>query len=53
MCTLLNCTPTELGQARRRNSNDVAFLEMSYLHRKQEEAKAYEKAKRESKAKRR
>lgn len=44
MCSVLGCTPSELGQARRRNKFDIEFLERSYILRKEKEVEAMKKS---------
>lgn len=52
MCKTLNCTPSELGQARKRNSKDIEFLERSYIRMKEREMEAMKESERKAKSKR-
>jgi len=53
MCKTLHCTPSELGQARRRNSKDIEFLELSYIKQKEREIEANKELQKKSKSRRR
>jgi len=49
MCKTLNCTPSELGQARKRLPSDIEFLERAYINMKEKELKAHKEASKKSK----
>ena len=49
MCLLLNVTPKKLGEFREKDPTGIAFMERTYLYRREKENEAYKKQEAESK----
>ena len=51
MCSFLHVTPKQLGDLREKDPTGLTFLERTFIHRKNEENKAWKKRQAESKRK--